>query len=217
MEYEYALDVCEEGELPLSPIKDPTPTRSSSDSPKGLPSLVMDRHPFVTRETQHQVMERLTRLKRDWHCQRCNYTVVGGEQARVHAWSHHVAFVCQCGFITARRDTVMSHVQRTHKEYQTITQVDASCWSRLRETHSIPQRMPTLPIIHLGKERKRKLPITPPQEVMEEEEEEEPQVVKITRLVTPLRKKPVPAPRKHKTTHHGRSDKYLHPNTSNGD
>lgn len=162
MEYEFALDICEEGELPLSPIKDTTPTRSTPGSLKGLPSLVMERHPFVTRETQHQVMERLSRLKREWHCQPCNYTVVGGEQTRVNAWSHHVAFVlCQCGFLTACHDTMMGHVQRTHKDHHSITQVDASCWEKLRETHCISQRMPTLPIIHLGKERKRQLPITP--------------------------------------------------------
>lgn len=145
----------------------PRPTPSVETEKKTMPSLVMERHPFVTLETHTKVMERLTTLKREWHCNPCNYTIPGAEQARVYAWSHHIAVVCQCGYMTARRGTMMAHVQRAHKHSHTITQVDAACWEKLRDTHPIPQSMPTLPIMHLRKER----PTTPVREVYLDEDE----------------------------------------------
>lgn len=84
----------------------------------------------------------------------------------------------------------MAHVQRSHKDQRTVTQEDSICWDKLRETHPIPQRMPNLPIVYFGKERKRQRPTTPVKTTPPEEIE----IIKITKVVTPTRR-PIPAPR----------------------
>lgn len=81
MEYDIAL--FEEGELPLSLIKDPNPVVvEETPAVDKMPKLVMDRHPFVTMETHARVMKFLAQLKKDWYCRPCEYTVPGTEQAR---------------------------------------------------------------------------------------------------------------------------------------
>lgn len=53
-----ALNIYEEGELLMSLIKNVTPALPTPGSVEtyGMPSLVMDKHLFVTKETQHVVM-----------------------------------------------------------------------------------------------------------------------------------------------------------------
>lgn len=87
---------------------------------------------------------------------------------------------------------MMVHIQRVHEgESYTVTQVDKSCWKKLIEAHPIPQHMPSLPVVSLNKERKKPRPVTPVKE-----DPEEPQIIRLTKLVTPLKKKPTLAPRK---------------------
>lgn len=98
--------------------------------------------------------------------------------------------------VTARRDTMMVHVQRSHKEHHNITQVDSACWEKLRDTHPIPQQMPALPIVPLNEDRKRSRASTPTQKVqLQDTAEKEVQVIKVTKLTTPPRKRPALAPR----------------------
>lgn len=165
-----------------------------------MPDLVMEKHPNVTRATQERVKELLAKYKDTRYCKPCNYTMPGTEQSGVHAWSHHIAIVCQCGFISARRNSLMAHVHRVHKgEDRSVMQVDAACWMKLSETIPIPAKMPSLPIVPLQSHKRKNQPLVTDKPVKSQRMismEEEPEIIKVIKMITPSKKKPVPAPRK---------------------
>lgn len=67
--------------------------------------------------------------------------------------------------------------------------MDAGCWDRLRETHPISLRMPSLPVVHLSKDRKKARPVTPIKVRVAEIDYDEPEMNQITKLTTPPKEK----------------------------
>ena len=85
----------------------------------------------------------------DGKCQKdgCEYVTTSRRKLLEHIVTHHIVYLTDCEYITSRRDSAVKHLRTCHDRAGSITQGDASSWSRLREMNSkLPTSCPPLPM-----------------------------------------------------------------------
>ena len=61
--------------------------------------------------------------------------------------THYVVYVTDCDYVSSRRDSVVKHLRTCHNRAGSITQSDASSWSRMKESNpNLPTSCPPLPM-----------------------------------------------------------------------
>ena len=77
------------------------------------PSSIIDGHPYIHRYTQKAFMKLLTTTKDERCCSECHKDMKRApEIIRRHVWDHFVYYLCTCGFLTARQESLHSHQRR---------------------------------------------------------------------------------------------------------
>ena len=82
-------------------------------------------------------------------CQKdgCEYVTLSRRKLLEHLLTHYIVYITDCEYVTSRRDSAVKHLRTCHDRAGSITQSDASSWSRLRELNSnLPTGCPPLPM-----------------------------------------------------------------------
>ena len=82
-------------------------------------------------------------------CQKdgCEYVTLSRRKLLEHLVTHYIVYITDCEYVTSRRDSAVKHLRTCHDRAGSITQSDASSWSRLRELNSnLPTGCPPLPM-----------------------------------------------------------------------
>ena len=77
----------------------------------------------------------------------CEYVTLSRRKLLEHLVTHYIVYITDCEYVTSRRDSAVKHLRTCHDRAGSVTQSDASSWSRLRELNSnLPTSCPPLPI-----------------------------------------------------------------------
>ena len=77
----------------------------------------------------------------------CEYVTLSRRKLLEHLVTHYVVYITDCEYVTSRRDSAVKHLRTCHDRAGSITQSDASSWSRLKELNSnLPTSCPPLPM-----------------------------------------------------------------------
>ena len=77
----------------------------------------------------------------------CEYSTSSRRKLLEHLVTHYVVYVTDCDYVSSRRDSAVKHLRTCHGRAGSITQSDASGWSRLRESNpNLPTSCPPLPM-----------------------------------------------------------------------
>ena len=77
----------------------------------------------------------------------CEYVTLSRRKLLEHLVTQYVVYVTDCDYVPSRRDSAVKHLRTCHNRAGSITQSDASSWSRLRESNpNLPTSCPPLPM-----------------------------------------------------------------------
>ena len=77
----------------------------------------------------------------------CEYVTLSRRKLLEHLVTHYVVYVTDCDYVSSRRDSAVKHLRTCHNRAGSITQSDASSWSRMKESNpNLPTSCPPLPM-----------------------------------------------------------------------
>lgn len=107
----YDLDILTDQEYP-----EEEETTTNSNTGKVKPSSAKDLDKYLTKDTISTVRDQIRAANLSNICPVCDIAFSQGKETRRrHIWDHNCYNICQCGYITGKIESLMTHQRRKHQ------------------------------------------------------------------------------------------------------